>query len=221
MSRRAADPEDEQSGQLDVNDAETAEPNDDALISDEPTIELVFRARDGDRLAIEALLQRCLPDLKRWAHGRLPASARGSLDTSDLVQETVLHVLRRLDHFEPRHVGAMQAYLRMSVINRIRDEVRKVTRHPAPGELSADLVSDDTSPFEVTVREEAYRRYRTALDGLPSRERAFIVARIEAQWTISQIATHFGIVSPDAARMAITRALKRLKKSLEAASSAP
>jgi len=221
MSRRAADPEDEQSGQLDVNDAETAEPNDDALISDEPTIELVFRARDGDRLAIEALLQRCLPDLKRWAHGRLPASARGSLDTSDLVQETVLHVLRRLDHFEPRHVGAMQAYLRMSVINRIRDEVRKVTRHPAPGELSSDLVSDDTSPFEVTVREEAYRRYRTALDGLPSRERAFIVARIEAQWTISQIATHFGIVSPDAARMAITRALKRLKKSLEAASSAP
>jgi len=107
----------------------------------------------------------------------------------------------------------------MSVTNRIRDEVRKVTRHPAPGELSSDLVSDDTSPFEVTVREEAYRRYRTALDGLPSRERAFIVARIEAQWSISQIATHFGIVSPDAARMAITRALKRLKKSLEAVAS--
>src|SRR5688572_1954791 len=194
------DPEDDQSA--DAVDAEAAEQGpatNDALISDEPTIELVFRARDGDRVAVEALLQRCLPDLKRWAHGRLPASARGSLDTSDLVQETVLHVLRRLDYFEPRHVGAMQAYLRQSVINRIRDEVRKVTRHPAPGELSGDLVSDDTSPLEVAVRQEAYRRYRTALDGLPSRDRAFIVARIEAQWTISEIATHFGIVSPDAA----------------------
>jgi RNA polymerase sigma factor (sigma-70 family) len=109
----------------------------------------------------------------------------------------------------------MQAYLRQSVINRIRDEVRKVTRHPAPGELSGDLMSDDTSPLEVAVRQENYRRYRTALEGLPSRERAFVVARIEAQWTIGEIATHFGIVSPDAARMAIGRALKRLKKSLD------
>ena len=104
------------------------------LLSDEPTIELVVRAREGDRLAVEALLQRSIPSLRRFAHGRLPAAARGSLDTGDLVQETVLHVLRRLDTFEPRHVGAMQAYLRQSVINRIRDEVRRIGRHPTPVE---------------------------------------------------------------------------------------
>ena len=192
-----------------------AAPRGDGLISDEPTIELVIKARDGDRLAVEALLQRCLPELKRWAHGRLPASARGNLDTGDLVQETVLHVLRRLDHFEPRHVGAMQAYLHQSVINRIRDEVRKVTRRPAPSELPGDLVTDDTSPLEITVRREAYRRYRAALDDLSSREKAFIVARIEAQWTVSEIARHFGIKSVDAARMAVGRALKRLMKVLD------
>lgn len=190
-------------------------PRADGLISDEPTIELVIKARDGDRLAVEALLQRCLPDLRRWAHGRLPAAARGNLDTGDLVQETVLHVLRRLDHFEPRHVGAMQAYLHQSVINRIRDEVRKVTRRPAPSELPGDLTADDTSPLETTVRREAYRRYRTALDGLSSREKAFVVARIEAQWSVSEIATHFGIKSVDAARMAVGRALKRLMKVLD------
>src|ERR1041385_3479310 len=78
----------------------------DALFSDEPTIELVVKARGGDRQAVEALLQRCLPSLKRWAHGRLPATARGSLDTGDLVQEAALHVLARLELFEPRHVGA-------------------------------------------------------------------------------------------------------------------
>ena len=188
---------------------------DGGLISDEPTIELVIKARDGDRLAVEALLQRCLPDLKRWAHGRLPAAARGNLDTGDLVQETVLHVLRRLDHFEPRHVGAMQAYLHQSVINRIRDEVRKVTRRPAPDELPVDLTADDTSPLETTVRREAYRRYRTALQGLSSRDKAFIVARIEAQWSVPEIARHFGIKSVDAARMAISRAVKRLMKVLE------
>src|SRR5262245_47225133 len=67
------------------------------LLSDEPTIELVVRAQSGDRHAVEALLQRSIPQLKRWAHGRLPAAARNTLDTGDLVQETVLHVLRRLD----------------------------------------------------------------------------------------------------------------------------
>ena len=42
------------------------------LISDQSTIELVLSARRGNRLALEALLERCLPSLKRWAHGRLP-----------------------------------------------------------------------------------------------------------------------------------------------------
>jgi len=186
----------------------------DALISDEPTIELVVRARDGDRLAVEALLQRCLPGLRRWAHGRLPASARGSLDTSDLVQETVLHVLRRLDHFEPRHVGAMQAYLRQSVINRIRDEVRKVSRHPAAVELPTDLVSDRTSPLEVAVQAEAYQQYREALGGLTSRDRELVVARIEAQWSVAEIAKRFEMSTPDAARMAVGRAIKRLTTKL-------
>ncbi len=180
------------------------------LISDEPTIELVIRARGGDRLAVEALLERCLPSLKRWAHGRLPLAARGSLDTSDLVQETVLHVLRRLDHFQPRHVGAMQAYLRLSVINRIRDEVRRVSRQPAPVELVDEPVSNLTSPLEGAIQAEAYERYRDALNDLSTRDREVIVARVEAQWSVQEIAQRFGMRTSDAARMAVSRALRRL-----------
>ena len=180
------------------------------LMSDEPTIELVVRAREGDRLAVEALLERCIPSLKRWAHGRLPLAARGALDTSDLVQETVLHVLRRLDHFQPRHVGAMQAYLRQSVINRIRDEVRRVSRQPAPVELSEEPASDLTSPLEGAIKTEAYERYREALQDLSTRDREMIVARVEAQWSVQEIAQKFGMRTSDAARMAVSRALRRL-----------
>ena len=180
------------------------------LISDEPTIELVVRAREGDRLAVEALLERCVPSLKRWAHGRLPLAARGALDTSDLVQETVLHVLRRLDHFQPRHVGAMQAYLRQSVINRIRDEVRRVSRQPAPVEWVDEPASDLTSPLEGAIKSEAYERYRDALSELSTRDREMIVARVEAQWSVQEIAQKFGMRTSDAARMAVSRALRRL-----------
>jgi RNA polymerase sigma factor (sigma-70 family) len=180
------------------------------LLSDETTIELVLQARAGDRMALEALLERCLPPLKRWAHGRLPAHARGTLDTGDLVQEAALHVLARLDKFEPRHVGAMQAYLRMSVINRIRDEIRKVGRRPEAVELTDDAPSDATSPLEAAIRDEAYARYREALQQLRTRDREMVVARIEVQWSIAEIAQRFGMPSIDAARVAVSRSLKRL-----------
>ncbi len=186
------------------------------FVSDEPTIELVVKARGGNRDAAEALLQRCMPQLKRWAHGRLPAAARGSLDTGDLVQETVLHVLRRLDSFEPRHVGAMQAYLRQSVINRIRDEVRRIGRQPAPVELPEDLRTPTMSPLESAVQSEAYERYRDALGELNTRDREMIVARVEVQWSFAEIAQRFSMPSADAARMAATRALRRLTDKLKA-----
>ena len=185
------------------------------LLSDEPTIELVVRAREGDRLAVEALLQRSIPSLRRFAHGGLPAAARGSLDTGDLVQETVLHVLRRLDTFEPRHVGAMQAYLRQSVINRIRDEVRRIGRHPTPAELPEDLASELPSPLEEAVRAEAYDRYRAVLVQLSPRDREMVVARIEAQWSLGEIAQRFNMRTVDGARMAVTRALRRLMDKLK------
>jgi RNA polymerase sigma-70 factor, ECF subfamily len=185
------------------------------LISDEPTIELVISARAGNRLALEALLERCLPPVKRWAHGRLPPHARGALDTGDLVQEAVMHVLARLDKFEPRHVGAMQAYLRMSVVNRIRDEIRRVGRRPEAVELLTEPASDDTSPLELAIRGEAYERYRSALTKLRPRDREMVVARVEMQWSVDQIAQRFRMASLDAARVAVSRALKRLTATIK------
>jgi RNA polymerase sigma factor (sigma-70 family) len=182
----------------------------DPLLSDQPTIELVSRARGGDMTAMEAQLQRCLPPLKRWAHGRLPAAARGRLDTGDLVQEAALHVLGNLGTFEPRHVGAMQAYLRQSVINRICDEVRRIVRQPPPLELPDDHPCDRTSPEEDAIRAEEYGHYREGLSRLTPKDRALIVARIEMQWSLAEIAHRHGLPSVDAARMAVNRAVKRL-----------
>src|SRR5687767_15111285 len=180
------------------------------LLSDEPTLELVVRARRGDRPAMEALLQRCLPPLKRWAHGRLPAAARGRLDTGDLVQEAAVHVLGNLGTFEPRHVGAMQAYLRQSVINRICDEVRRIGRQPPPLELPDDHPSERSSPEEDAIRAEIYEHYRDAVSRLTPKDRAVIVARIEMQWSLAEIAHRYGMPTVDAARMAVNRAVKRL-----------
>ena len=195
------------------------EPIEPALLSDEPTMELVIRARNGDRMATEALLERCLPQLQRWAHGRLPAAARGSLDTNDLVQDAALNLVKRLELFEPRHVGAMQGYLRQSVINRIRDEVRKIGRHAPPTELPDDHPSDRTSPLEAAIQSEAYERYRQALTRLEPKDRELIVARVEVQWSVAEITQRFGMRTVDATRMAVSRAIRRLTDQMKALSS--
>ena len=155
---------------------------------------------------MEALLQRCLPPLKRWAHAAARRSS-GRLDTGDLVQEAALHVLGNLATFEPRHVGAMQAYLRQSVINRICDEVRRIGRQPPPLELPDDHPSDVTSPLE-----DASRAKRTlSRRGVPpvAESRALIVARIEMQWSLRRSRTAMGC-RRSTARMAVNRAVKRL-----------
>jgi RNA polymerase sigma factor (sigma-70 family) len=104
----------------------------------------------------------------------------------------------------------MQAYLRMSVINRIRDEVRRVTRHPAAEELPPEHPADSTSPLEAAIQTESYERYRAALELLRHRDREMVVARVEAQWSLSEIAQRFGLRTVDAARMAVSRAIRRL-----------
>ena len=184
------------------------------LLSDEPTVELIIRARTGDPAAVEAILQRCLPSLKRWAHGRLPAAARGHIDTGDLVQDAAMNAIARLDTFEPRHVGAMQAYLRQSVINRIRDEIRRIVRQPPPLELPEDHPSDRTSPLEFAIQAEKYEHNRDALSRMTSKDRELIVGRIEVEWSLAEIAHRFGLRTVDAARMAVNRAAKRLTTDL-------
>ena len=66
---------------------------------------LLARAKQGDAVALEALMGRHLARLQRWASGRVPAAARGLLDTDAVVQDALLNTFRRLDQFVPRHDG--------------------------------------------------------------------------------------------------------------------
>ena len=179
------------------------------------TVELLARVRAGDQLALEALFARCLPPLRRWARGRLPAGARGALETQDLVQDTVLHALQRLDRFEPRHEGALQAYLRQAVLNRIRDEARKLVRRPAPAELDEEQPSMEASPLDIAVGREGVERYEAALERLRPIDREAVVGRLELQYDYDELAVLLNKPNANAARVAVTRALARLVERMD------
>lgn len=179
------------------------------------TSDLLARAREGDADALNELFARYLPPLKRWARGRLPGWTRDLRDTDDIVQETLVQTLRRIDEFNPRHEGALQAYLRQAVVNRVRDEVRRVGRRPPPAELSDEHEDPAFSPLEQAIGHEAAARYEAALQRLKPEERELIVARVEMGNSYQQIAARHGKASADAARMAVSRALVRLAEEMD------
>lgn len=162
-----------------------------------------------------ALYDRHWAPLLRWAHGRLPRYARALADTADIVQDALVHTLQRLTFIEPRGPKSLQLYLRRAVQNRIKDELRRVARHPDVALLEFDG-HHDAAPgpdAQYLVAEQA-RRYKAALARLRPADQELIVARFELEYTYEQLALMTGRRTPDAARMALSRAVVRLAQEL-------
>jgi RNA polymerase sigma factor (sigma-70 family) len=176
----------------------------------ESSLTLLILAQGGDGDALDQLLARYLPRLRRWASGRLPDSARSMLDTGDLVQEAVIAALRHLDTLEIRTEGALQFYLRRAVNNRIIDLYRRAGRRPRREALPDDVAAPDPSPLEALIGVEAMERYERALERLREEDRHAIVLRIELGNDYEATAAALNKPSADAARMAVARALARL-----------
>lgn len=175
------------------------------------TVQLLGRAKAGDRAAIDALMARYLPRLQRWATGRLPARARSLLDTADLVQETLLRTFEGLDRVEVRGPGGFQAYVRSAVLNRIRDQIRWAARRPGGSDGVPDaLPSSDPSPLDLAIGADLAGRYERALATLTPDEQQILHLRIELDYDYEEIFAMTGRASPDAVRMAVRRALGRL-----------
>ena len=160
------------------------------------TVELVERAQQGDRSALDRLFARHAVPLRRWAHGRLPTWARDLTDTDDLVQEALLQTFKRIGEFETRGTGALYAYLRQAVFNRIRDEFRRRARRPDFIELDGGREDGGTSPLEQAIGREALERYERALARLKPQEQEAVIARVEMGYTYDELAESLGKPSP-------------------------
>ncbi len=178
---------------------------------EEPTGNLLNRLAAGEEDARSALVSRYLGPLERFARGRLPLGARDLVDTGDIVQEVLVRVLGNLDHFNNQGVGALFGYFRRAVLNRLRDEARRVSRTP-PREPMGEQPGHLPSPLEELLGRESVERFEGALALLASDEQALLVARIEMGLTYPEIARDFGKPSADAARMAVGRALAKLSR---------
>lgn len=132
------------------------------------------------------------------------------MDTDDVVQDALLNTFRRLEHFQPRHDGALLAYLREAVGNRIRNEMRRAAPSIDTAIEPDGLPSEVPSPLEQAVSRQGIQRYEQALAQLDENDRAAIIGRFEMGYSYDALARAMDRPSPDAARKLTERALRRL-----------
>ncbi len=186
------------------------------MSAEHPNAELLRRAKAGDPAALNELCDRLIDPLTHWASGRLPPRARTLLDTDDLVQETVIRALQRIEEFEIRHEAAFEAYLQRGLMNRIRDEIRRANVRPERVSSDDHDLGADGSPSAIDelIGRETQDLYEEALRSLKPADREAIVARVDLQLDFESAARLLGKPSPDAARVAINRALTRLAEAM-------
>jgi RNA polymerase sigma-70 factor (ECF subfamily) len=179
------------------------------------SFELVLRAKTGDERARDLLFERYEARLQRWAHGRLPPSARGAHETHDLVQDTLLQVLNNLDRFNPRHEGAFQGFVRTILANRIRDLARMWNRRGVSDPIEGDeLPGHGVSPLDEAIGAEIRARYEAALMRLRPEDRELIIARIEMGLPYKEMVEMFNKPSVSAVTMAVNRAVVKLAQEM-------
>lgn len=155
---------------------------------------------------MELFFAQQLRRLRGWVR-RLRGGLRAG-DTSDVIQDAVLRTLGRLDVFRPRTHRALAAYLRAAVRHRLIDHYRRASRWQTV-ELDDRVAGGEVTPFQHAADAETRRRYRMALATLSPRDRELVVGHLELDYSHAQLGCMIGR-SPNAARMALARAMARL-----------
>jgi len=181
----------------------------------ESTARLLERVRGGDPTACNDLVARYLPMLRRWSHGRLPRAARDMADTDDLVQVSLMKALNKVEGFIPQREGAFLAYLRTTVLNSVRDELRRMARRPGRESLDERLPTPEPSLVERAIGNEMLEAYEAALSVLPEEQQEAVIMRVEFGCTYPEIAEALGKPTANAARMTVSRALLRLAEGMD------
>jgi RNA polymerase sigma-70 factor (ECF subfamily) len=129
--------------------------------------ELVERVRRGDPGAFDSLVSQYMRRAFAVAY-RLLGNRE---DAEDLVQETFMTVLRKIDSFERGR--AFAPWFFRILVNRGLN-ARKSRALRTGDELPEHAASGGASPERAAEQAELRARLRTAMDGLPERQRVIV-----------------------------------------------
>jgi len=187
---------------------------------------LLEQVRQGDRRALDALLGRYRAGLCAFVDFHLDPGLRARLDASDIVQETQMELVRRMDDFLRRQPMPFHLWLRKTAYeqllraqrhhrNRARRTVAREVAWPERSSLflARALIKSGLSPSQQLLAREAAGQVSRALRDLSEADREILLLRHADELPYEEIACLLEI-EPAAARKRYGRALIRLQKLL-------
>jgi RNA polymerase sigma-70 factor (ECF subfamily) len=160
---------------------------------------LIAKAKDGDKAAFRALVERH----QRRAFAIAVGLVRDENDAREIVQEAFLRVYKGLATFEGS--SSFFTWLYRIVTNLSIDLIRKPGRkgaeldegrnlaEDAEGELALVSRIDGSDPIDVVRRKEIGERIQAALDALPWYHRAVILMREVEGMSYEEMADAMGV----------------------------
>ena len=191
--------------------------------SDEPSSSsLAQRAADGDREAVETLLERHLPELRAFVRLRAGPALRARESASDLVQSTCREVLTHAERFRFPNESAFRRWLFTTALRKVAN---RAAHHGAAKRAGPEVpmatdsrAGDDgllacyhrfSSPsHRLTVKDEI-DRVEEAFDALTDEQREVVTLAHVAGLSRAEIAAQLG-KTENAVRIVLHRALARL-----------
>jgi RNA polymerase sigma-70 factor (ECF subfamily) len=189
----------------------------------------IAEARQGSRVALDQLLEACLPYLRVKADQALSTTLRSRLDAADVVQETLIEAYRDLQYFRGQTAQSFFAWLRRILHNNLANERRRhiaaarrsvLCEAPLNKEALSQLrdiaQSEWQSPPEQAQTQERSETLERALRQLPEHYRQVLLLHTWEELTFVEVGERLHC-SAGAARKLWRRAAKEFALVLEGA----
>ncbi|HEY0982185.1 sigma-70 family RNA polymerase sigma factor [Schlesneria sp.] len=192
------------------------------------TQNLLVNARQGDRVAVNRLLERHRNSLKKLIQLRLDRKIAQRVDASDVVQDVLMEANTRLQEYLSDPRLPFHLWLRQLAKDRMIDmhrrhrgaQRRSLDREQSMTspqfadqsglDLMGQLADQELTPAAASIRKELESRFLIALDQLDDEDREIVVMRHFEQLGNSEVAEALGL-SAAAAGMRHLRALRKLR----------
>ncbi len=144
--------------------------------------QLFEHATQGDRDALDRLLERYLPQLHAFVHARLGPALRARESSLDVVQSVCRQLLSARDSFDFRGEERFRAWLFTAALNKVRERHRKL--HSEKRDVAREAGGADASSFaavahlltpsQEAIGNETAAAVRDAVAGLSEEHREVI-----------------------------------------------
>ena len=143
---------------------------------------LKWRFKRGSRAALARIYEKYIHALLSLAVGLL----NDPHEAQDVVQDVFVSFAQGADGFAIR--GSLKAYLAQSVVNRVRDRVRRQRSQRRRIDALATTASDSAQFDRSLVYNDRCERLSTALAQLPYEQREAVVLKAKHEMKLREIA---------------------------------